>query len=320
MKEAAAVVDPEYAKLVPPLPPDEFELLVASIKEDGLLYPIITNPDGVILDGHQRYRALQRLGKPLTEGNVVVKKFPGRLSEMRFVIVCNLRRRHLPPFQRAELAYPLLSIEKKLAKRRQGARTDLSPSSGEGEVAASKDKHAGEAVAAVAKQAGLSRPTFERAVTVIESAPEAILEKARKGELTVNAAYMQTRAITAIKNSDLRELVGPDAAAELRRLKGEKFDEAVKAALDKKLTLDETRSLVRDVESGTSVSEGVNMIDAARQDQKAKAWRLRGRLKEANATRARCDECSETLFLVHTKDGRHRLASVLPSERRSHGQ
>jgi disulfide oxidoreductase YuzD len=322
VKEAGVVdvrVDPKYQRLVPPLPFEEFESLKVSIREDGLLYPIITNPEGVILDGHQRCRALRQLGMPLTKESVVVREFPDRLSEMRFVIVCNLRRRHLAAFQRAELAYPLLEIERELAKRRQGARTDLFHPSSEGQVDRKEDRHLGEAVAIVARQAGLSRPTFERAVTVIESAPEAIKSKARAGELTVNAAYLRTQTIRAVQTTDLRELVGPDAAGELRRLEGEQFDEAVKATLDGKLTLDEIRRLVRDVESGASAAEGQNRIEAARKDEKARLWRLRNRMKETHATRARCDECREALFVVHLKGGGHRLAQVLPGEQRSHG-
>ena len=52
----------EYASLVPQLSTEEYESLKQSIKENGLWFPIVVNKDGVILDGHHRYKACQELG------------------------------------------------------------------------------------------------------------------------------------------------------------------------------------------------------------------------------------------------------------------
>jgi ParB-like chromosome segregation protein Spo0J len=57
------MVNPEYASLVPELSPEECESLKQSIKEaNGLYVPIIANEDGIILDGHHRFKACQELG------------------------------------------------------------------------------------------------------------------------------------------------------------------------------------------------------------------------------------------------------------------
>ncbi len=50
-------VSPEYEKLVPLLSSEEYESLKESIKENGLWLPILCNAEGVILDGHHRFRA-----------------------------------------------------------------------------------------------------------------------------------------------------------------------------------------------------------------------------------------------------------------------
>ncbi|KER05579.1 MT-A70 family protein [Marine Group I thaumarchaeote SCGC AAA799-E16] len=90
--------------------------LKESIKKDGQWTPITINQDGVILDGHHRYRICNELSiTPKT----ITKTFQNKLLEEKFVIESNLLRRHLNDFQRAELGIPLLSIEKKLAKERQ---------------------------------------------------------------------------------------------------------------------------------------------------------------------------------------------------------
>ena len=55
-------INPEYASLVSELSPEEYESLKQSIKENGLHVPIIVNQNGIILDGHHRYKVCQELG------------------------------------------------------------------------------------------------------------------------------------------------------------------------------------------------------------------------------------------------------------------
>ena len=58
------------------------------------------NQDGIILDGHHRYKACQELEiKPKT----IVKEFSDKLEEQLFVIDCNLIRREESNFQRRNL-------------------------------------------------------------------------------------------------------------------------------------------------------------------------------------------------------------------------
>jgi hypothetical protein len=85
------------ADLFPLIEGAEFDELVASIKENGQLEPIITL-NGAILDGRNRYRAcLKAEVSPLTEA------FNGS-DPVRFVICKNIQRRHLNAVQRAALA------------------------------------------------------------------------------------------------------------------------------------------------------------------------------------------------------------------------
>src|SRR5919198_5331528 len=102
-KEAIAspdiTINQEYANLIPPLSAEEYEGLKERIKQNGLV-PIIINSQGVILDGHHRFRACQELGiEPKTD----TMNFPDKLHEQMFVIDSNLQR-HLNNFQRTELA------------------------------------------------------------------------------------------------------------------------------------------------------------------------------------------------------------------------
>ena len=49
-------INPKYEKIVPPLKESEYNDLKESIKLDGLWHPITINSQGMILDGHNRFR------------------------------------------------------------------------------------------------------------------------------------------------------------------------------------------------------------------------------------------------------------------------
>lgn len=108
-------VNNEYQDLVFPLSPQEYSSLKDSIQSNGQYVPIVVNSQGVIRDGHHRYKICKELLlDPVTE----VKSFPDKLSEQLFVIDCNLKRRHLNSFQRVELALKSKPILEEIAKRK----------------------------------------------------------------------------------------------------------------------------------------------------------------------------------------------------------
>jgi hypothetical protein len=151
------------------------------------------------------------------EPKIEVKSFNSPLHEKIFIIESNLRRRHLNEFQKAELtlrlielekqlaeelskanltdfekaelAYPLLEVERELAKQR---RSDSIPKKGEKgfqPVSGSIDPNIGQARDIVAKKVGLSPKTFQRAVAILERAPEDLKEKVRRGRVSISYAY-----------------------------------------------------------------------------------------------------------------------------------
>ena len=113
--EPELTVDEEYSCLIPALSNSDTEVLRLSIKENRQYVPIDVNQDGVILDGHHRYRACQELGiKPA----IMVRVFENRILEKKFIIEVNSNRRHLTAFQRIEMQCKLESIESELARDR----------------------------------------------------------------------------------------------------------------------------------------------------------------------------------------------------------
>ena len=83
-------INSEYAELVPPLSIQEYEALKRSISEKGFWKsnPIVVNKEGIILDGHHRYKACKELQvEPIT---TTAELFDGRLEEKLYVINSNL--------------------------------------------------------------------------------------------------------------------------------------------------------------------------------------------------------------------------------------
>lgn len=103
-----------FADLLPLVEGKQFEDLVASIEENGLLNPIVLF-GGRILDGRNRYRALKRLGRRPVAG-VETQNFSGEEDEaLRLVLGLNVQRRHLSASQRAMIAADIATL-------RQGER------------------------------------------------------------------------------------------------------------------------------------------------------------------------------------------------------
>lgn len=76
-------VNPEYERQVPKLTEQEYSELIQSMKDYGQLSPILVNEDGVVLDGHHRFRICQELG---LEPQYKVMIFKDKVEERPF---CN---------------------------------------------------------------------------------------------------------------------------------------------------------------------------------------------------------------------------------------
>jgi len=103
----------ELCLIFPRCSDEELQLLVADIRENGLLTPI-TRLDGKILDGRNRYLACQMLNiEPKYED------FTGK-DPLAFVVSRNLCRRHLSESQRAMVAAAVIELQ-----RRDDGRSEM---------------------------------------------------------------------------------------------------------------------------------------------------------------------------------------------------
>jgi hypothetical protein len=120
-------VNPEFQTLIPPLTDDEYKRLETSLVNngwEGWRGPILVW-DGVIVDGHNRYRICQEYGIAFTTKEM---HFSGEDSAKLFIIDNQLKRRNLPPAAIGDLKLEEKEIVARQAKERmQEGRNQYSP-------------------------------------------------------------------------------------------------------------------------------------------------------------------------------------------------
>ena len=180
---------PEYARYaydLYPLKKDEYDSLKADIASNGrICTPLSINKEGVILDGHHRFKI--GLEVEIKEFLVMVQEFEDPLDELAFVIRINVLGRQLNDFQKAELGHELEKIEAERAKKRQianlknGKEVPLASNEANGEGGKTAEK--------VAKKIGVSTATYKRAKKIIQEAPEHLKQKVKSGKTSITYAY-----------------------------------------------------------------------------------------------------------------------------------
>lgn len=142
------------ANIFPLLGGDAYAALVADIKANGLMTPIVER-DGVILDGRNRYIACKEAGVPIR-----TERFAGA-DVLAFVLSANLQRRHLNESARAMVAAKLAS--------QRGAKIRLS-------------------LAEAAGMLRVSERSVDFASKVRIKATARLIERAEAGEIAVSLA------------------------------------------------------------------------------------------------------------------------------------
>lgn len=191
----------------------DLDTLAASIQQRGLLQPIGLAPGNHLLFGFRRLQAVQRLGwaevsvtRPATQTDAL-----SLLKAERDENVC---RKPMTPEELVDLGLRIEELERPKAQQRirEGSRRGGEVFAGRealppGEGRASKRNHKGETNTIVGEALGLTRSTYGRARTVVQTArgqhddpPEVqavaqqALQEMNAGEQTINGAYEQVRA------------------------------------------------------------------------------------------------------------------------------
>ncbi len=186
-KKIEIKIKPEYEQLIPPLTLLEYNNLKQSIKEsNGNVIPILINKEGMIIDGHHRYKACLDLR---VDPRIEIQDFSDPLLEKEFIIIINLNRRHLNQFQISELGYKLEGIEKQKAKIRQ-----LKYLKNVGYISSSlasndANEETGKVSKIIANRIGQSSTIYERNKKIIEEGTEEQKNKLQKEKESTNKIY-----------------------------------------------------------------------------------------------------------------------------------
>ena len=103
-------IDPEFAGRIPPLTEDEFKQLEENILVDGVVINPIIVWNGVIVDGHNRFRILE--SHPDIQYTIHEKSFDDRFSALAWICKNQLGRRNLTPTQKKYLIGKQYEAEK----------------------------------------------------------------------------------------------------------------------------------------------------------------------------------------------------------------
>lgn len=197
-----------YAEKFPLLPEAELAELAESIRANGLRNPIVVTPDGLILDGRNRWTGCQRTGVVPT-----VMVYEGDdLAE--FVIDANSARRHMSTGARAMATALVLAAD---GRRNEGRWR-------RGSV------HVGNTESRVTAEGRTWTDVLRQAGVILDHAPD-LAEQVTAGTLALDAAYRQAeqrrdadrlrleeQARLAAEEADARAFIeqsAPDLAAQV---------------------------------------------------------------------------------------------------------
>ena len=181
-------IDDEFASLIPALTEDEYKRLEASILNEGCRDAIVLWGE-IIIDGHNRYKICSEHN---IEFSTIQKEFVSRDEVKLWMLQNQLSRRNLNDFQRVEMVRRCEDAIKAQAKERQLSGLAQNETTVR-ENLPERENEVKRATEELGELAGVSRKTYEHAVTVLDQAPEAVIQATRDKELSINAAFEITK-------------------------------------------------------------------------------------------------------------------------------
>lgn len=178
-------IDPEFEGKIPPLTTEEFHQLENNILADGVVINPIIVWDGVIVDGHNRYRIVNK--HPEIQFSTCEKTFADRYEAIAWICKNQLGRRNLTPGQRKYLIGKQYEAEKASHGASDGFRGNQHQglvSSQNGNLPASVktcERIAGEN--GISKNSVLRAEAFSKAVDIADEVEPGIRDEILSGKI-----------------------------------------------------------------------------------------------------------------------------------------
>ena len=152
---------------------EQFQATLSSVEKDGFLEDIVVTPAGEgrwrIVSGHRRVAAARKLGKSSVPCKI--REYPDKLAELRALVVANLLRRNLSPFDMARLLETLWDVLRQEGRLPENVK---------------------EQAELMAEQTELSRATVERYLDLL-NLNGTLTAWAEGGQMTMTDAYELAR-------------------------------------------------------------------------------------------------------------------------------
>ena len=175
-------INPELENFLPEISDEKKEILLDSLINNGCIDPIITW-NGVLVDGHTRYKICRELDIPFECKEV---NFENIEAAKFFIIEHHLCQRELTVFQRCELVYPFERyIAEQVANKK---REKISRLRKKIEVCPELDEPR-DTGTLIAKYIGTTRSMWYMAKKLIDMADDSVKELLRIGKLKIDTAY-----------------------------------------------------------------------------------------------------------------------------------
>lgn len=181
-KIRSLIIDDEFSSLIPKLKVEEYLALEDSVLSEGLREPILVW-DGIIIDGHNRYRICQDNGIEIRIQDI---EFMSREQAKIWIIKNQLARRNLNDYQRSALRLKQKAVFADKAKENQGTRTDIL-------TTLSKSIEPVNTRQEIAELAGVSEGTMAKVGKIEKEATPEQKERLEKGEASINQVYTEIR-------------------------------------------------------------------------------------------------------------------------------
>ena len=236
-------IDPEFEGKIPPLREEELKQLEENILADGVVINPLIVWDGVIVDGHNRYRILQK--HPEIQFTTFEKQFPDRYAAIAWICKNQLGRRNLTPQQFKYLVGQRYEAEK---QSHGGDRKSSRKSTDK--ICPLISSH--QTRATIAREANVSEGFVQNAAGYakgVDAAEEA--EPGIKQEILSGSIKPTEKAVAAIAKAPPEER--PALVQQLRQAKEtEKFEEKPKP----RRSAAETLQAIRDISANMLQSNG----------------------------------------------------------------
>jgi hypothetical protein len=192
------IIDDEFSRIIHPLDSEEYRLLSESIIRDGCYDPLVVwREHNILLDGHNRY-------KVCTDNNIpfatVSLSFKSRIDAKLWILRHQLGRRNLTQAARVEM---VMKIDAMVRERSKSRQADAGRMYGKNHPKQEVVENFPQPITGVdsrsrdtlARLAGVSERTYDKASYVLRNADEVIRGMYRSGDISADRAYRMVRVM-----------------------------------------------------------------------------------------------------------------------------